>query len=83
MISPEDTLNLAHSEPLPQPTEIEQPHILLVDDNDMLRTIIRLGLEKLGYAASSAESGKSALETARRSKTFSYCVKMDCSFFLP
>jgi two-component system cell cycle sensor histidine kinase/response regulator CckA len=68
MISPKDTLNLVQTEQLPPSTEIEQPRILLVDDDDMLRTIIRLGLEKLGYAVSSAASGESALETAAQNQ---------------
>jgi CheY-like chemotaxis protein len=68
MILPEDTLNFVQTEAHSQPAEIEQPHILLVDDDDMLRTIIRLGLEKLGYAVSSADSGKSALETAAQNQ---------------
>jgi two-component system, cell cycle sensor histidine kinase and response regulator CckA len=64
MISPEDRLNLVQTEAFEPPTGIERPHILLVEDDDMLRSIIQLGLEKLGYAVSSAHSGKSALETA-------------------
>jgi CheY-like chemotaxis protein len=39
-----------------------------VDDDDIVRDIIQFGLEKLGYAVSSADSGRTALEVAAQNK---------------
>lgn len=39
--------------------------ILVVDDNESLRTLLAFALESAGYVAIAAESGETALEVAR------------------
>ncbi|MGD8488449.1 MAG: response regulator transcription factor [Anaerolineae bacterium] len=41
-------------------------HILLVDDDDLMRRSLAFNLEKAGYRASTAADGESALRLARR-----------------
>ncbi len=41
---------------------MNMPHILIVDDEEQLRTILRLVLEDAGYAVREAINGKEALE---------------------
>lgn len=43
----------------------ERPMILIVDDDEEIRTVFRLNLERAGYFVETAESGKEAIEKSK------------------
>lgn len=43
----------------------ERPTILIVDDDEDIRTVFRSNLESVGYFVETAESGKEAIEKSR------------------
>jgi DNA-binding NtrC family response regulator len=68
MVRPDNITSEAQTRLLQHPPGSAQTRILLVDDDYILRTVIQLGLEKLGYAVSSADGGETALEAAAQNK---------------
>jgi CheY-like chemotaxis protein len=68
MIPVENMSDLDQARGLLDPPARQQTLILLVDDDDTLRTIIQMGLERLGYAVWPAANGESALEAAAHHK---------------
>ena len=48
------------------PADLKSWHVLLVEDNQMVRELIKLQLEQLGYQVICAKDGKEALECFRR-----------------
>lgn len=48
------------------PADLKTWSVLLVEDNDMVRALIKLQLEQLGYHALCAKNGKEALQCFRK-----------------
>ncbi len=52
----------------PQPPPVNGAHILVVDDHDLNRELVRTVLERRGYRVSVAEDGESGAQLARRER---------------
>ncbi len=61
-----DVTRKAAAEPRPEPVARGTGTILLVENEEAVRSFIRLTLEEAGYAVLEAARGEDALETARR-----------------
>ncbi|MFB0558901.1 MAG: response regulator [Candidatus Bathyarchaeia archaeon] len=44
---------------------LERPSILIVDDDEDIRTVFKLNLERVGYFVETAERGKEAIEKSK------------------
>ena len=43
----------------------KRPRILIIDDDEDIRTVFKLNLEKVGYVVDTAEGGKEAIEKSK------------------
>jgi len=50
------------------------PRILVVDDNAMMRTVMRAALDRAGHKVTLAESGEKALKVVESGETFDLVV---------
>ena len=55
-------------------TQDQAPHVLLVDDDGTVRTIVRAMLEKLGYRVSEASDGSEALARLAKGEFFTLMI---------